>query len=64
LNIEVECGLLMAIGDGRGDDGISVPMRCRRGRRCRCRRHVFSVENQGGELWRTKGTKKKYNFTF
>ena len=24
LNIEVECGLLMAIGDGNGEEGMSV----------------------------------------
>ena len=24
LNIEIECGLLMAIGDGMGEEGMSV----------------------------------------
>ena len=44
LNMEVECGLLMAIGEGMGEVlGMSILVRRRRRRRCR-RRHVVSGE--------------------
>ena len=47
MNIEVECGLLMAIGDGKGEEGMSVYFHyCRRRRRYR-RRHVVSGETGG-----------------
>lgn len=39
LNIEVECGLLMAIGDGMGEVGISVYSCVCRRRRRHGRRH-------------------------